>query len=94
MPIKEEGPVGTSNNNDQMGHDGNPMVKARIVLTTMGRDTSIERIWADKDGKYSITIDSSGIWEIWYTGVNHNSHLVPIYADKPQQLKIDVRLAT
>ncbi len=77
-----------------LGHDGKPMIKARIVLTTVNRDTSVKRIWADKDGKYSITVDSSRIWGIWYTGVSHSSHLVPIYVDKPQRINIDVRLST
>lgn len=77
-----------------VGHDGKPMPSANVTLTTTMRDTSIKRVSADKDGKYSITIDSSGIWALWYTGANHSSHSVALYIDKPGEINIDVRLKT
>lgn len=45
-----------------LGHDGKPIPKTRIVLTIPSQDTSVKRIYADQDGKYSITIDSVGMF--------------------------------
>lgn len=47
---------------------------------------------AERNGRYSVTVDSTGIWFLLYSGVNHVSHRVAVCIEKPEHLLIDVRL--
>lgn len=77
-----------------VGHDGKPMAAANVVLTRPMDNTPVKIVEADADGKYTITVDSAGIWMLMFTGANHSSRQVALYADKPEKMNIDVRLKT
>jgi thiol-disulfide isomerase/thioredoxin len=76
-----------------LGNDGKPMLVANVELRLPGDTTPRETVEADSDGKYSIAVDSSGIWMLLFTGVNHSSHQIAACLDKPGKLKINVQLA-
>ncbi len=76
-----------------LGFDGKPMPVANVELMLPGDNTPIENVSAGKDGKYSISIDSSGLWMLRYAGLSHTSHQVALYIDKPESLEVNVRLA-
>jgi thiol-disulfide isomerase/thioredoxin len=71
-----------------VGFDGKPMLKANAVIQA-GKIADV-----DKGGKYSITVDSAGIWTLVFAGVNHSSRKVELYVDKPGRIDLDVRLKT
>lgn len=77
-----------------LGNGGKPMPVANVIITTPMDQAPIKIADADKDGKYGITVDSAGIWMLWFAGVNHSSHQVALYVDKPTILHLDVRLKT
>lgn len=71
-----------------VGHDGKPMLKANVVIPA-GKIADV-----DKEGRYSITVDSAGIWALVFAGVDHSSRQVELYVDKPVEINLDVRLKT
>ncbi len=71
-----------------VGFDGNPMLKANVVIP------AVKIADVDKEGRYSITVDSAGIWALVFAGVNHSSRQVELYVDKPGKINLDVRLKT
>ncbi len=77
-----------------LGHDGKQMLKANVILKTMFQNKPVKIIDAAEDGKYKITIDSSGMWRLIFAGVNHSSHVVLLYLDKPEKIGLDVQLKT
>ncbi len=77
-----------------LGHDGKPMPLANVILTKPSDQTLVKSIAADNDGNYSVAVDSAGIWILTFAGVNHSSHEVALYAEKPGTIRLDVDLKT
>ena len=77
------------------GQDGRPMVEANVVLLapTDVQDT-VQTVHAAKNGDFSITIDSAGVWFLEFTGVGHEYRRVAFYAGRPVTVRLDVRLGT
>jgi hypothetical protein len=57
-----------------LGHDGKPMINACIVLKQPMDDNVVKLVEADKDGNYKINVDSTGVWTLYFVGVNHSAY--------------------
>ncbi len=71
-----------------VGQDGKPMLMANVILTRPMENTVIKSVDVDRDGKYTITIDTAGIWILRYAGVNHYSHDVALYIGTPVTVNV------
>ncbi len=77
-----------------VGYDGKPMVNANVVLKQPLDDTVFKSFDVGKDGKFKFEVDTTGIWIIYFTGVNHRAYQTALYVDKPATLDVKVRLKT
>jgi thiol-disulfide isomerase/thioredoxin len=68
------------------------MPRANVILTTTMQDSSVKIADVDKGGKYSFTVDSAGVWMLVFAGVDHSSHQVALYAEKPGKINLNVQL--
>ncbi len=77
------------------GQDGKPMIEANVVLLapTDVQDT-VRTVRAAKNGDFSITVDSVGVWLLEFTGVGHQYRRTAFYFDRPGTIHVDVRLGT
>lgn len=77
------------------GQDGKPMIEANVVLLapTDVQDT-VRTVRAEKNGDFSITVDSAGVWLLEFTGVGHEYRRTAFYFDRPGTVSVDVRLRT
>ncbi len=77
------------------GQDGKPMIDANVVLLAPAdvQDT-VQTARAEKNGDFSITVDSTGVWFLEFTGVGHEYKRVAFYFDEPGTIHVDVRLET
>ncbi|MGO9480758.1 MAG: thioredoxin-like domain-containing protein [Candidatus Kryptoniota bacterium] len=74
--------------------DGKPMPIANVVLKLSTDNTPLKVAKVDKEGQYSITIDSTGVWVLYFVGVYHEPQEVAVFSDKPAALKLNVKLST
>ena len=74
------------------GADGKPMLMANVSLAQPNDTKAIRSVQAGKDGSFTITIDSSGIWILQCTGVYHEEHDVALYINEPSTIIVDVQL--
>jgi len=77
-----------------VGYNGKPMVNASVALKQPLDITVIKSAAADKDGKFKIEVDSSGIWILYFTGVDHEPYQMALYVDKSSTVNVNVRLKT
>lgn len=77
-----------------LDQNGKPMQVANVELLVPGTIVPLDTVGVSPDGRYTIPIDSSGIWFLRFAGVSHRNHEVAVYIDKPGKIGIDVRLAT
>ncbi len=76
------------------GADGKPMARADVFLMRTTDTTCLRTVKAGPTGDYALTVDSTGIWLLRFTGVAHRERLVAVYLDRPQRLTVNVRLGT
>lgn len=75
--------------------DGKPMLKADVILVRPTNvQAAIRHVQAAKDGHFSMTIDSSGVWLLEFAGVDHAYRRVALYVHKPRQVRLNVMLKT
>lgn len=77
-----------------LGYNGKPMIKANVILKMPLDVKVLKSVDVDKDGHFKMEVDSSGIWILHFTGVNHTEYKLALYADKPSALNVNVRLKT
>ncbi|HUI30538.1 MAG TPA: thioredoxin-like domain-containing protein [Candidatus Acidoferrales bacterium] len=75
------------------GFDGKPMLCANVTLLRLPDYSPVKSVVVERDGKFEINIDSSGIWVLQFSGVFHQEHMTLLYIDKPGAIDVDVRLA-
>lgn len=68
-----------------LGQDGKPMRLAHVHLAK-------QSVAADRDGRYRITVPTSGIARLRFSGVDHAEHVVPIA--EGGEAELDVTLGT
>lgn len=76
------------------GTDDRPMSVARVLLTYPSDDQPIRSVAVRKDGKFSIAIDSEGLWTLHFIGTFHHEYTIAIYVNSMKDIQIDVRLET
>ncbi|MCL4509606.1 MAG: redoxin domain-containing protein [Bacteroidetes bacterium] len=74
-----------------VGQDGKPMLVENVILTRPMENSVIKMVDPGKKGRYTITIDSAGIWILRYAGVNHYSHDVALYIGTPVTVNVDAQ---
>jgi len=77
-----------------LGADGKPMIKECVVLKKSFGNDVIKTGIIDKNGNYSITVDSSGLWMLVFSGVYHQAVQMALYTDKPEKMEVNVSLQT
>ena len=75
-----------------VGSDGRPMQMAKVFLTFPNDSTTIAAANVAADGQYMISIPSTGVWMLRFTGVAHREQKAALYIDRPQTVRLDVRL--
>lgn len=74
------------------GHDGRPMPKAHVHLWRVGGSGPLASVEAAKDGGFRLTTAETGLLTLQFTGVDHQSRKITLFADKPQEIAVEVRL--
>jgi thiol-disulfide isomerase/thioredoxin len=77
-----------------LGADGKPMIKECVVLKKSFGNDVIKAGNTDESGNYSITVDSSGLWMLVFSGVYHQAVQMALYTDRPEKMEVDVNLQT
>jgi thiol-disulfide isomerase/thioredoxin len=77
-----------------LGNDGKPMINACVVLKQPMDNNVVKSVVVDKDGNYKIEVDSTGVWMLYFIGVNHSAYQMALYADTPETENINIRLKT
>ncbi len=75
-----------------VGVDGEPMTGANVSLAPSDKAKSLKIVQADKNGKFTITIDSIGIWMLQFAGVGHQDYRIALYVDRSQTIEMAVNL--
>ncbi len=60
------------------GADGKPMARADVFLMRTTDTTCLRTVKAGPTGDYALTVDSTGIWLLRFTGVAHRERLVAV----------------
>jgi peroxiredoxin len=74
------------------GTEGKPMLLANVFLNRPNDDRIVKSLTIRKDGKFSMKIDSSGIWIVRFTGVYHRQYVIAIYIDTQKSINLNVKL--
>jgi thiol-disulfide isomerase/thioredoxin len=77
-----------------LGSDDKPMINACVVLKQPIDNNVVKSVNADKGGNYKIGVDSTGLWMLYFVGVNHSTFQMALYIDTPETENINVRLKT
>jgi thiol-disulfide isomerase/thioredoxin len=79
-----------------VGHDGEAMPAAHVSLYEVDeRGEALHTVEADPEGRYRVTVDTTGVFTLWYTGAHHLVEEVSLLAiETPDTVEIDVRLST
>jgi thiol-disulfide isomerase/thioredoxin len=80
-----------------LGHDGRPMPMAHVHLARpqyYGRGEPLVSVEVREDGTYELRTERVGGFMLQFTGVDHVGAEVPLVADPPLEVSVDVRLPT
>ncbi len=77
-----------------LGYDGKPMINANVVIKQPLDNAVFKSYDVGKDGKFKFKVDTTGIWILYFIGVNHTAYQTALYVDKPATLDLNVRLST
>jgi thiol-disulfide isomerase/thioredoxin len=71
------GPSQTTITGTLLGYDGKPMIMAHVHVKNGMNDTTLVTAQAAPDGSFSVTTREDGALYLEFTGVNHQSLLIP-----------------
>lgn len=75
-----------------LGGDGRPMRLAHVHIWRGMSTLGASRALVGPDGRYAIATQLTGpIW-VEFTGVDHNSTMIPLLVERPATIALDVRL--
>jgi len=80
-----------------LGHDGRPMPMAHVHLSSVSdffRKEPFESLEVDADGSFEFKTARTGAFLLKFSGVDHAITALPLVADPPMELAVDVRLPT
>lgn len=76
-----------------LGGDGNPMPLANVAL--FGTDGRITGVEAERNGRFTLETDSTGMLTLVFAGVDHERKTVSVLVrDRGEDTRLDVRLRT
>ncbi len=77
------------------GHDGAPTVQAHAGLhTAASYNQLLQLVRAEDDGRFQMTVDTTGVFALWLTGVNHHVVEKRVILQPGDTLDVNVRLRT
>ncbi len=74
------------------GADGRAMPMAKVFLAFPNDSSTACVANVGTDGQYAVSIPSTGVWILRFTGVAHREQKVALYIDRPQSVRLDVKL--
>ena len=74
------------------GADRSLLPKAHVHLTRPNQSKPLSSVEVANDGTFKLTTGENGLLFVQFTGVNHLSHEVPLYVEKPVEVRLDVQL--
>lgn len=74
------------------GADGSALLKAHVHLTRPDQSKPLSSVELTDDMTFKLTTNETGLLFVQFTGVNHLSHEVPLYIEKPVGVRLDVQL--
>lgn len=77
-----------------LGADGQPMLKARVLLTYPSDSRPIRSVAVEGNGDYTIEIDTPGLWTLHFIGMYHHEYTTAVYVHSTKDTRIDVTLPT
>jgi hypothetical protein len=80
-----------------LGHDGQPVPMAHVHLARpqyYGKGPPLVSVEVQEDGTYELATEKAGAFMLQFTGVDHVGAEVPLVADPPLEVRVDVRLPT
>ena len=72
--------------------DNSPLLKADVSLNYTTGGQPIQTVKVDNDGSYEIKIKNEGIFNLTFSGVNHEAVTAPILIDRKDIIQLDVKL--
>ena len=75
-----------------LGHDGKVMKKAQVHLASFADGKVVQNADAGDNGAFSLSTERKGLLELQCTGVDHALHSVWVLIDKPETIRLNVRL--
>lgn len=75
------------------GANGKPMRKAHVHLADASQAKPFTTIETDKEGTFKISTEKTGLLFLQVSGVDHSMREIPILVERPEEAKLDVRLA-
>ena len=92
--LAQEAPKPTTIIGRLSGYDGNRISRADIHLVRIGDARPFLSKEIERDGSYSVTIDSGSVVFVDFTGVYHQSVRVPLFLATQTTIHLDIRLQT
>jgi thiol-disulfide isomerase/thioredoxin len=74
------------------GAGGSAMPKAHVHLTRPNQSKPLTSIEVARDGTFKLATSEAGLLFVQFTGVNHLNQEVPLYVEKPTEVRLDVQL--
>ncbi len=75
-----------------LGSDNTSLVKANVSLNYTTSGKAIQVVEISKDGSYEIELKHDGIFNLTFSGVNHEAITVPILNDRRESIQLNVKL--
>ena len=76
------------------GHDRRPMPKAHVHLARFNQSKPLASVEAGQDGGFKLATAETGLFQLLFTGANHQPHELLLLVDRPTQVALDIRLRT
>src|SRR3954452_4577765 len=76
-----------------LGVDNRPLEKASVMLIYPERPEPVAQAETDESGRFRIATHKTGLFLLWFNGVNHARHTAAVLLDKPQKVVLQERLA-
>jgi thiol-disulfide isomerase/thioredoxin len=76
-----------------VGSDGKAMLKAHVGVKSTNLKKAPISLETDKDGNYKVEVKDKGMIMLEFIGVNHQRKVIPVYVEKDEEVKLNVKLA-
>ena len=91
LPAQAHAPGVTVITGTLLGADGAPMKLAHVHLLNSRGSGLVARAQVEPDGRFALATVRTGIFRLEFTGVDHYSATIPLFAPSHITLAVDVR---